>query len=72
LGVTDFDKTAFIADCVTLGVSQTVDLDGGEVVERNKAGRLDYYEARLVHNEDWQVAKLDIVAKELRQCVSPE
>jgi hypothetical protein len=72
LGVTDFDKTAFIADCVTLGASQTVDLDGGEVVERNKAGRLDYYEARLVHNEHWQVAKLDIVAKELRQCVSPE
>ena len=72
LGVTDFDRTAFIADCVTLGASQTVDLDTGEVVERNNAGQLDYYETRLGHDGLWQVAKLDIVAEELQQCVSPE
>ena len=73
LGVTDFDRTAFVADCVTLGDSQTVDLDNGEVVEQNDAGRLDYYEARMhIRGGLWHLAKLDIIGEGLRQCVSPE
>jgi hypothetical protein len=72
LGVTDFDSEAFVADCVTLGDSQTVDVDTGQIVEENRTGRLDYEETQLVREGSrWMVARWSTKAKGLNQCIVP-
>ena len=73
LGVTDFDGTAFVADCVTLGASQTVDLDNGEVVERNNAGQIDFEQTELTRREsEWRVARWSTEAEGLSECSTQE
>jgi hypothetical protein len=72
LGVTDFDGTAFVADCVTLGASQTVDLDSGETVAQNATRQTNYEEARmLLRNQSWKVANSSIKGEGVRTCESP-
>ena len=69
LGVTDFDRKAFMADCVTLGESQTVDLDTKAVVQQNSSGQRDYYETEMVlSGASWKAAKFSIREEGRRQC----
>lgn len=73
LGVTDFDQVAFIADCVRLGESATVDLATGEVVEENEAGQLNHYESQMVRVEgSWKVKSVDVVGEGVAECTAPE
>lgn len=72
LGLTEFDQVAFIADCVRLGDSQTVDLDTGKVVEQNQTGQLNYYESQTVKVEGtWMVKRVDVVAEGIAECTAP-
>lgn len=69
LGVTDFDRSAFLADCVRLGDSVTVDVGTGDVVERNATGEINYYEGHMVvRNKDWMVKGVELLAEGLSEC----
>ena len=72
LALTAFDEVAVVADCVTLGASQTVDLDDNRTVDANNAGQLSYYETRLaLIDGTWKVANWDQVAEGVAECASP-
>jgi hypothetical protein len=69
LAVTDFDKTAFIADCVTLGDSETVNLSTGATESVNNAGRIDYEETEMkVTDGGWKAARWSTKAEGLTEC----
>jgi hypothetical protein len=73
LAVTDFDTTAFVADCVTLQDSETVDLDTGQVVATNKSGQLNYDETRLTKSEGvWKVQNWEVVGEGVNECEPPQ
>jgi hypothetical protein len=69
LAVTDFDKAAFIADCVTLGDSETVNLSTGKVKSVNNAGRIDYEETEMRLTDGiWKAASWSTKAEGLTEC----
>jgi hypothetical protein len=73
LAVTDFDSSAVVADCVTLGKSRTFDLDTGEAVGRNNEGQLDYEETELKKTSgSWKAADWSTQGSGLSKCESPD
>lgn len=72
LALTDFDQTAFIADCRVRGQSFSVDLHSGNRTKQD-TGQMDYDETRLTSKDGvWKVANWDTKARGIERCDSPD
>ena len=69
LALTDFDVTAFVADCVTLSNSRIVEADSGQTLARNILGQKNYYETELLlDGGTWKVSSWNIIGEGVEEC----